>query len=251
MSSNTKSNRKRTNDDTIALSQKKVKVSSTPGPGKPFLFDRTLGDNEINRYKNEVSSCSKGFSCAISNAAMSKGKHYVEFQRSGHQYNRVHVGIMRPGLKLDGYESKLYGQGFSPIFDNYEQLLKAKSLTWGGGNVHAVMCLLEPGNKSGTWSDGSSAFDTKKNQREYEPDWGFWEHCPRERVTLGLLLDLDAGSLSVYENGKHLGVLKSGLTGEYCWVVTIVDIEDGTTVRIKKGSVDDGSQPRISDFFKR
>ena len=38
---------------------------------------------------------------------------------------------------------------------------------------------------------------------------------------LGLLLDLDEGTLSVYINGRRLGTMMSGLSGEYCWVVTM------------------------------
>ena len=34
---------------------------------------------------------------------------------------------------------------------------------------------------------------------------------------LGMLLDLDEGTLSVYQNGRRVGTLKDGLAGEYCW----------------------------------
>ena len=37
--------------------------------------------------------------------------------------------------------------------------------------------------------------------------------------TLGMLLDLDNGTLSVYQDGQRLGTLKDGLAGEYCWFV--------------------------------
>ena len=37
--------------------------------------------------------------------------------------------------------------------------------------------------------------------------------------TLGILLDLDNGTLSVYQDGQRLGTLKDGLAGEYCWFV--------------------------------
>jgi len=32
-----------------------------------------------------------------------------------------------------------------------------------------------------------------------------------------MLLDLDSGTLSVYQDGLRLGTLKDGLAGEYCW----------------------------------
>ena len=37
-------------------------------------------------------------------------------------------------------------------------------------------------------------------------------------ITLGILLDLDEGTLSVYQNGRRVGTLKDGLAGEYCWI---------------------------------
>ena len=36
---------------------------------------------------------------------------------------------------------------------------------------------------------------------------------------IGLLLDLDRGEMLVYKNGALLGVMATGLTGEYCWAV--------------------------------
>ena len=41
-----------------------------------------------------------------------------------------------------------------------------------------------------------------------------------QNSVLGLLLDLDEGTLSVCKNGRRLGTMKSGLSGEYCWVVS-------------------------------
>ena len=36
--------------------------------------------------------------------------------------------------------------------------------------------------------------------------------------TLGMLIDLDSGTLSVYQNGRSLGTLKDGLAGVYWWI---------------------------------
>jgi hypothetical protein len=38
---------------------------------------------------------------------------------------------------------------------------------------------------------------------------------------IGLLLDLDQGSMTVYKNDERLGVMATGLSGEYCWAVTL------------------------------
>ena len=94
-------------------------------------------------------------------------------------------------------------------------------------------------SSKGLWSDGSGkTWDTKNNRREVRPEWGHWES--QKNCSLGILLDLDEGTLSVFEvlkNGKTKlkGVLKDGLSGEYCWVVEITDIADGTVVQMKGG----------------
>ena len=112
---------------------------------------------------------------------------------------------------------------------------------WGDSNVHTCMTELTKGARSskGLWSDGSGkTWDTKNNRREVRPEWGHWEG--QKNCSLGILLDLDEGTLSVFEvlkNGKTKlkGVLKDGLSGEYCWVVEITDIADGTVVQMKGG----------------
>jgi len=52
--------------------------------------------------------------------------------------------------------------------------------------------------------------------------------------TIGMLLDLDEGTLSVYKNGRKLGVMKRGLAGEYCWVVSI---HKGVQITLKRGTI--------------
>eukprot|EP01047_Picozoa_sp_COSAG01_P058193 COSAG01_NODE_6824_length_3482_cov_5.154597_1_plen_281_part_00 len=37
--------------------------------------------------------------------------------------------------------------------------------------------------------------------------------------TIGLLLDLEVGTVTVFKNGKRLGVMATGLEGSYCWAV--------------------------------
>ena len=39
--------------------------------------------------------------------------------------------------------------------------------------------------------------------------------------TIGFLLDLDEGTLSVFKNGRRLGVMKDELGGEYVWFVSV------------------------------
>jgi hypothetical protein len=62
-----------------------------------------------------------------------------------------------------------------------------------------------------------------------------WQGMQRYRTgdVLRLLLDSDAGTLTVKKNGTLLGVaVTSGLTGDLCWAVSYY--EDGASVRIKE-----------------
>ena len=47
-----------------------------------------------------------------------------------------------------------------------------------------------------------------------------------------LKVDLDEGTLSVFKNGRRLGVIKDGLGGEYCWFVSVWS---ACTISISKG----------------
>ena len=63
------------------------------------------------------------------------------------------------------------------------------------------------------------------------PGVGEWEGMQRadKGDRIGMALDLDAGSMTVYKNDERLGVMQeSGLTGEYVWAACF----DGGTVRI-------------------
>jgi hypothetical protein len=48
---------------------------------------------------------------------------------------------------------------------------------------------------------------------------------------IGMLLDLDQGSMTVYKNDERLGVMATGLRGEYSWAVALWS--PGSTVRIE------------------
>ena len=56
---------------------------------------------------------------------------------------------------------------------------------------------------------------------------------PRDSI-LGMLLDLEEGTLTIYQDNQRLGVMKSGLAGEYCWGVFM---NGANTVSITRGKV--------------
>ena len=75
--------------------------------------------------------------------------------------------------------------------------------------------------------------DTDNPYKLFRETWDGLESVS-SRDELGLLLDLDEGTLSVYKNGRNLGVMKRGLAGPYCWVVSMFG---GAQVAIKRGTI--------------
>lgn len=72
--------------------------------------------------------------------------------------------------------------------------------------------------------DGHVFYSTGTGRRCPGPaDCRSWEGAEgaEEGDTIGLLLDLDEGTLIVYKNDRQLGVMASGLTGVYCWAVSM------------------------------
>lgn len=87
------------------------------------------------------------------------------------------------------------------------------------------------------WSDWGEQCDNMK----WDGMKGF-ECSQNEKIgQVGLLLDLDEGTLTVYKEGKCLGIMMRGLTGEYCWAVSILAQAHGCphrqNVRIEKANV--------------
>ena len=52
------------------------------------------------------------------------------------------------------------------------------------------------------------------------------------RVKVGLLLDLDEGTLTAYKDGQRLGVMKNGLTGVYSWSIRVGSKNDVAIQRV-------------------
>lgn len=59
------------------------------------------------------------------------------------------------------------------------------------------------------------------------------EETEEASFKIGMVLDLDEGTLDVYKNDRRLGTVMSGLAGEYCWVVLLFNVSktdaDGET----------------------
>lgn len=70
--------------------------------------------------------------------------------------------------------------------------------------------------------------------------WGFEQWGGRKSLrrygTIGLILDLDESNLTVHKDGRRLGVMKRGLSDEYCWYVSMrIKCSGSCTVSIERG----------------
>ena len=119
-------------------------------------------------------------------------------------------------LKYVGY--MLFGVIQAPVFSAIGRVLSGCDVE-GKWVVHDI--------------DGHMFYSTGTGRRCPGPmDKRSWEGAEgaEEGDTIGLLLDLDEATLSVYKNGRKLGVMASGLTGVYCWAVSMGS--EGDSIRI-------------------
>jgi hypothetical protein len=78
--------------------------------------------------------------------------------------------------------------------------------------------------------DGHCFYYTANGHRY--PDghhWEGWQSAIEEGI--GMLLDLDHGTMTVYKNDEWLGVMATGLSGEYSWAMTL--FAQGDSARIE------------------
>ena len=157
---------------------------------------------------------------------MRDGRHFVDFEIKTAKRLRaaVQLGVIRPVSLTDGTDLEADWEGMvNPVYvsSSYlhpvaEQLRSHRTEKWGGSNVHCCSYNCYSGRR--LWTD----WDNEDGHSDWQGQEGFLGSG-----TIGLLLDLDEGTLSVFKNGRRLGAMKEGLGGEYCWFVAI-----GTSCRI-------------------
>lgn len=161
---------------------------------------------------------------AICGQTMRGGKHFAEFHMHADEEGWVTmVGVIRP---LPGWDAKEIGS-FAPVAIDASSslsrdLLAEHTSRWGSGDLHCCAYYCFDGECWCTnWAVTNSGED--------------WEgrEAIQEAGKIGLLLDLDRGTLTVYKNGRRLGRMKSGLSGEYCFYTCMncdstISIERGT-----------------------
>ena len=135
----------------------------------------------------------------------------------------MRIGIVRP---LPNWDKK--------GLDKFDPILKPNFMSerWGRStfNYFSIMVGKERVGNFGKcfWSDWVNSYKIIT--------WdGMEDAFFQDSDEIGMLLDLDAGTLSIYKNGRRLGTMLDGLSGEYCWTATMWDY--GDSVRIEKGSI--------------
>ena len=172
-----------------------------------LLFDQLVGKGI--EYLGNDKSCvttieSKSDpNTAICNHVMRAGRHYAMFTivKNGH----LLFGVTRP---MKGVDNKQFST-FSPFNGFYSEGGKLQNYAplRQFNDVH--VCAYVANGGECTWTSW---------HRQSREDWeGIENSQVGDRI--GLLLDLDEGTLSVYKNDRKLGVMKSELVGKYCWFV--------------------------------
>ncbi|EJK53057.1 hypothetical protein THAOC_27573 [Thalassiosira oceanica] len=142
-----------------------------------------------------------------SNHVLRSGKHFAVF--TGLKGFSV-IGVVRPvQIKLSDF-----GEGELKTFDPrnrrfWEYQLRQRTARWTDSNVHCC-------SVSKVFASGSAfSHDWRSDKPGVSID-GLQSDTP-----IGLLLDLEEGTLSIYQNGQRLATLKDGLSGEYCWYAAV------------------------------
>jgi hypothetical protein len=133
---------------------------------------------------------------AASKTVMRAGRHYAQFTVACSRRSMpINFGAIRPGYDVEtGAANRVHTHGH---------------------------CLYEV-----FWDLGYTGYHWPAGQ-----DWEEREGVRVKGDRIGMLLDLDQGSMTVYKNDERLAVMATGLSGEYCWAVTL--LARGHSVRIE------------------
>ena len=206
---------------------------------QPLRFDELAGEG-FGPQENPASVTRKGNGSgsitltAMSGHTMRGGRHFVEFTLTKNEGEPlIDLGVIRPVSLTNGIDVKADWRGsVYPVKVSArhkpavaEKLRSQRTAKWGGSNVH--YCAYYCYNGYCFWTDWNNDYNSS--------DWQGHEGLAGSG-TVGLLLDLNEGTLSVFKNGRRLGVMKDGLGGEYVWFVTARSPRSACTISMSRGS---------------
>ena len=201
-----------------------------------LTFDQLVGAAGIQygEDKSTVRACNasrESSSALCSNHVMRSGRHFAVFTQAGDAF--ASIGIVRPVQinKSDFDDGEL--DSFCPGKIKFWKYLKGKQTErWGASNAHCC-AVTAPG--CFYWHDWICM---SSRQPILRPIDSFQTDIP-----IGLLLDLDEGTLSIYQNGQRMKMLKDGLSGVYCWYATAFNASFDSTIETVTISVERSSAP--------
>ena len=200
---------------------------TVPSPGAvetlrhPLRFDELAGNGfSLQEHPARVTCTGLGWSTAMSGHVMRGGRHFVEFAFTNAEQGSLNIfaGVIRPVSLTDDFDFEAdWGGSVLPtsVSSRYEpavaeKLRSQRTTKWGDSNIQC--CSYFGSNGRCFWTDWNNEKDS--------PEWQGQEVLEGSG-TAGLLLDLNEGTLSVFMNGRRLGVMKDGFGGEYCWFVSV------------------------------
>ncbi|EJK58939.1 hypothetical protein THAOC_20898 [Thalassiosira oceanica] len=190
---------------------------------EPLSFDQLAGRGfSLQEHPALVTHTGHGgWSTAVSGHMMRGGRHFVEFAITYNvdEFSFVDLGVIRPVSLTNDINLRADWRGnVVPVCVSSDhkpavsgKLRSQRTAKWGDSDIHCCSYDCYNGRC------GVTDWDTKVIDHEWRG---------RERLdgsgTIGLLLDLDEGTLSVFKNNRRLGMMKEGgLSGEYCWFVSV------------------------------
>ena len=200
----------------------------------PLQFDKLVGNGiQYKSNTGKTSVCSIiGYrtGTAICGNIMRAGKHHVSFQVNDNDPSlnyEISCGIMRPTTEditslqrcsptdddLSGYSLKDYG------------ILHRNNVDCCLVDACMGCCLTRKRWKIWEESELMRMNGEQRMKAEIqnlcEPSLLMEEETEDASFKIGMVLDFDEGTLDLYKNDRRIGTMKTGLVGEYCWVVSM------------------------------
>lgn len=230
----------------------------------PLEFTLLLGRRIRYTKKRDKSTlttwnCRRGGNTAVArDFVMRRGRHFARFQVRAiappQPGDDLHVGVIRP-ISRRILDSRM--DEFSPFHRAMKlELLAAdgkQAQEWeDGSEVQACEFIstigrfrmtnwdedLVPSMEEYRWNDEQNFFGSKGGFHGWAQD-GLWTRSASDSsdAVIGLLLDLEQGTLSAYLDDDRIGVFSDRtLSGEYCWFATAFS-EEHCQVSIERAAV--------------
>ena len=207
----------------------------------PLQFDTIFAPNEckhLSGFGKNIIFCmaeeddNDDLPTAISNHVMKGGRHYCTIKVTDNKAPCIIAGICRSmedfnpefAFEHERKKQKQIREMFPIKAANYEvtgtmcPLHNVSTYAPWDSKCHATAYNAASGEAM--WAGWDSKKDDPNDQFNYieSTKWKGMETLPPGSI-LGLLLDLDEGTLTVYKDKRRLGVMKDGLDGSFCWFV--------------------------------